>query len=141
MDKPAYPDSNSTSSSSAIARMSRGFHLDRKNNSGYRRERARELQHLSLQDLIDLVLRGEHKIEQTETRLKKYVLKCKEQADAEKQALEQMKRYQQRMTQVILDTQQESVRARHDAEQYKLKLENAQRDMYVCMLLLNGGGV
>ncbi|KAF8729794.1 hypothetical protein AX14_006041 [Amanita brunnescens Koide BX004] len=137
--KPAlYPDSSETSSSSpplTPIRPSKGGQQSflstatRKGSSVYRTERAKELKRLPTDDLINLVLLGEYKIEKTEGRLKKYLLILQEQAEAERKAKEEAKHVREKMTQTILDTQQEALRARQDVEQYKLKLENAQREI------------
>lgn len=122
-----YSDSSNTSSSPTT--IIKDLIRTRKGSGAYRRERARELQTLPTQDLIDLVLHNEYKTEKTEARLKTYVLKANEKALAEQKALEQAKMVRQKMTQTILDTQQEVLKARQEVEQYKLKLENAQREM------------
>ena len=137
--KPAlYPDSSETSSSSPplpSTRLTKAsgimFTRSSKGSSTYRTERAKELKRMSSDDLINLVLLGEYKSEKTEARLRKYALLLKEQAEKERQAMEEAKHVREKMTQTILDTQQEALKARQDVEQYKLKLENAQRDMYV----------
>ncbi len=107
------------------------FTRSSKGSSAYRTERAKELKRMSTDDLINLALLGEYKIEKTEARLRKYALLLKEQAEKERQAMEEAKHVREKMTQTILDTQQEALKARQDVEQYKLKLDNAQREMYV----------
>jgi len=114
------------------------FTRSSKASSTYRTERAKELKRMSTDDMINLVLLGEYKIEKTEARLRKYALLLKEQAEKERQAMEEAKHVREKMTQTILDTQQEALKARQDVEQYKLKLDNAQLEMYVSFFL---GGI
>ncbi|PFH47734.1 hypothetical protein AMATHDRAFT_50085 [Amanita thiersii Skay4041] len=123
-----YPDSSDTSTTSPVHK--RLVSLSGLNNGkGYRRERAKELQNLSMKDLIELVIQGEYKVEKTENQLQKVVVKYKEQIEAEQQALEQAKQFRTKMTQTVIDSQQEAIRARQDIAQYKLRLENAQREI------------
>ena len=72
--------------------------------------------------------------------MKKYLLILQEQADAERIANEDAKHVREKMTQTILDSQQGVLKAKQDVEQYKLKLENAQREMYVSSFFLGGWG-
>ena len=147
---PLYPDSSETSSSSpplSPIRPSKGAGQQsfistatRKGSSVYRNERAKELKRLSTDELINLVLLGEYKVEKTEGRLKKYLLILQEQADAERIANEDAKHVREKMTQTILDSQQGVLKAKQDVEQYKLKLENAQREMYVSSFFFGGVG-
>ncbi|KAF8637548.1 hypothetical protein AX17_002755 [Amanita inopinata Kibby_2008] len=134
MADPAFTNSSKTSSSSPSPKRLHGppngnnnFH--KSGGANNRRERAKELQNLSMKDLIDLVLANERKAEKSESQLKKIVIKYEERVQAEKEALEQAKEFRQKMTQNVLDSQQETMRARQDVEQYKLKLENAHLEI------------
>ncbi|KAM6493550.1 hypothetical protein JOM56_011684 [Amanita muscaria] len=135
-----YSDSNNTSSSSSeLSPLSKVPRVtgERKTmtttttNHVHRQssDRAKDLRRLNAPQLIDLVLHLESQLDKTDTRLKKYVLRCKEHVESETQASEQANKFRQKMTQVILDAQQEAAKAKLDVEEYKLRFENVQKEL------------